>query len=156
MAESIPRYTSTAEGFRDAKELAALRPVRENTPRSRKPRVLREVTSGIVCFCGERFGEAEALEFMLHLRAEVGEVLAWREHVLGSRRIANMTPAEIEQQRARKRAENMTPEQLERKNALKRAAAQRRRSDPEYRERENARHRDCRARKKAAREAAAQ
>ena len=40
--------------------------------RSRSRSALREVTSGIICFCGEQFSETQALEFMLHLRAEVG------------------------------------------------------------------------------------
>lgn len=47
----------------------------DGAPRAgpRKPRsapVLREVTSGIVCFCGEQFTEAQAIEFMRHLREE--------------------------------------------------------------------------------------
>ena len=82
---SVPRYTSRAEGFRTAEEIEALRPIAE--PKPRAPRkagnpALRQVTNGIVCFCGERFGESQALEFMLHLRAEVGEVLEWRERKL--------------------------------------------------------------------------
>lgn len=39
MSDSIPRYTSTAEGFRDAKEIAALRPMAE--PKPRAPRKAR-------------------------------------------------------------------------------------------------------------------
>lgn len=80
MTGSIPRYTSTADGFRTAEEIAALRPVAPARPRSpREKTEKREVTSGIVCFCGERFSEDRALEFMLHLCAEAGNVLRWYE-----------------------------------------------------------------------------
>src|SRR6266705_1062633 len=76
------RHTSSPERTLEQRDLESLRPARENAPRPRKPSVLREVTNGIVCFCGERFGESQALEFMLHLRAEVGEVLAEHEQKL--------------------------------------------------------------------------
>jgi hypothetical protein len=71
------RATSSAERTLDARDLAAMRPVVQpaRKPKTASRPALREVTSGIVCFCGERFGEAQALEFMLHLRAEVGEEL---------------------------------------------------------------------------------
>lgn len=74
---SKPVYTSKAEGFRLEAEIEALRPI--PTPKPRKPRsasALREVTSGIVCFCGERFWEGEGENFLRHLRDEVGEDLA--------------------------------------------------------------------------------
>lgn len=55
-----------------------MRPMAEPKPRAARKGAgpaLRQVTNGIVCFCGERFGESQALEFMLHLRAEYGEEL---------------------------------------------------------------------------------
>jgi len=75
MAE-LPRHVSA---------LSPLDEAIDGTPKSkpRRPRsapVLREVISGIVCFCGERFSEGQALEFMLHLRAEVGDTLSWAAH----------------------------------------------------------------------------
>jgi hypothetical protein len=61
------------------------------------PEAVREVTGGIVCFCGKRFGEDEALELMLHLRAEYGEELARaeriREYWRGADRKRNADPA---------------------------------------------------------------
>lgn len=69
--------TSSSTRTLGTRDLMALRPARESPRRQRArakgPR--REVTSGIACFCGERFAESQALEFMLHLRAEVGDEL---------------------------------------------------------------------------------
>lgn len=162
---SIPRYTSKAEGFRTAEEIEAMRPMAE--PRPRAPRKapnpgLRQVTSGIVCFCGERFGEHQALEFMLHLRAEVGEDLAALERRRArdrERRRENRTDpvrreleaAYMREWRARKLAD---PEYREYRREQKNTARRKLRADPEYRERENAADRERRARKKAEREAA--
>ena len=73
------RRTSSPERTLTQRELAAMRPAVE-TPRRQSRRVapLREITSGVICFCcGERFGEAQALDFMLHLRAKFGETLSW-------------------------------------------------------------------------------
>ena len=78
-SRSTPVYTSKAEGFRPAEEIAALRPARENAPKQRAKPILREVTNGIVCYCGQRFSEGQALDFMLHLRSEVGNDLAYLE-----------------------------------------------------------------------------
>lgn len=127
----------------DERDLAAMRPAKENTRRPRKPSVLREVTSGIVCFCGERFGEHQALEFMLHLRAEVGETLSWVER---KRRLMR------EQSRARRATEEGRARQNEyRRNYMlslkanyperfeaKAVALRERRATPEYRSRLNA------------------
>lgn len=121
--------TSSAERTLDQRDLSSLRPARENAPRPRKPSVLREVTTGIVCFCGERFGEHQALEFMLHLRAEVGEVLDWRERTLTRKR-------ELQRQM---RAD---PERWERELVKAREYWQRRHADPQYRERELAKGRE--------------
>ena len=72
------RRTSGPERTLTQRELAAMRPAVE-TPRRQPRRVASrsEVTSGIICECGERFSEAQALEFMRHLRAEFGEILNW-------------------------------------------------------------------------------
>ena len=78
------RAVSSAERTLDARTLAAMRSVAQRKGRQRRAdpqSLVREVTSGIVCFCGERFSEDRALEFMLHLRAEYGEVLEWQEKV---------------------------------------------------------------------------
>lgn len=77
----------------DQREMARLRPAKKNAPRPRAKPILREVTSGIVCFCEERFGEHQALEFMLHLRAEIGADLAKLERQRTTkRRWANAHP----------------------------------------------------------------
>lgn len=127
---SRPVYTSKAEGFRTAEEIEAMRPVAAPKPRApgtaSNPR-LRQVTNGIACFCGERFGEHQALEFMLHLRAEVGDVLKWREHTLSRERIKN-------------RERNKDPEYRRRKRESQRE----RMKDPEYRERQLERMREYR------------
>jgi hypothetical protein len=173
VSESVPRYTSTAEGFRDAKELARLRPVKANAPRPRKPAGKPAVVaSGIVCFCGERFSEAQSLEFMKHLRAEVGRDLAlvnrrrayyreWmkeyskrpgvRERATERERERIATDPEYRERRhaaARERSRN--PEVRARANERKR---ERIATDPEYRDRVYAQNRASAARKKAEREA---
>lgn len=79
------------------------------------------VTSGIVCFCGERFSEDQALEFMKHLRAELGRDLAilerqrkrWRE------RYAADPEKFREKQRARSSRSRADPEK--RRRAAERA-----------------------------------
>jgi hypothetical protein len=166
--------TSSSTRTLDERDLSSLRPAKENAPRPRKPTVLREVTNGIVCFCGERFGESESLEFMLHLRAEVGEVLDWRERYRERERERHQKawrdpeyrerqsrrkqqyaadPAYRERERERQRERNRKrwadPEYREAMNARSREL----RADPEYRERYNAQTRERRARKKAEREA---
>jgi hypothetical protein len=131
---SKPVYTSTAEGFRDAKEIAGLRAIPEARPRApRKAPVKRAVSSGIVCFCGERFAESQALEFMLHLRAEVGEVLEWRERFLTQNRLAVRRYRDENIERVR--------EQRERQSRLS--------QDPEWRKRKAEAERQRYARKKA-------
>lgn len=154
--------TSSSERTLDERELSSLRPAKQNAPRPRKPTVLREVTKGIACFCGERFGEHQALEFMLHLRAEVGDDLAYLEGIRSYRKARweqiRQNPQRAAQERARvaesARRRRSDPEARERENARRRS---RRRSDPEYRERQNARVRAAdrrrRARKKSEREA---
>ena len=88
MTDSKLRRTSGPERTLTQRELAAMRPAAA-VARRRQPSgipALREVTSGIVCFCGERFGENQALEFMLHLRKEVGEDLAQLESYRAAQR----------------------------------------------------------------------
>jgi hypothetical protein len=186
MAESIPRYTSTADGFRTADEIAALRPVKANAPRPRKASAQRAmVSTGIVCFCSERFSESQALEFMKHLRAEVGDDLAVLERKRQSERRRTREylkrkaedPEWREQSRARRRARerrrNENPEYHERQKERKRIEQARKRAnpdlrasvnqqrreawaaDPELRERRLAWQREYRVRKKAEREAQA-
>ena len=147
---SRPVYTSTADGFRTAEEIAALRPMAEPKPRApRKTTAKPSVSSGIVCFCGVRFSEAQSLEFMLHLRAEVGEDLAVLERLRDRRRKDSrrryadpVIGARIREQMAEYRR---TPEQLARKAEYDR----RRREDPAIRERKREQGRQYRSRKKA-------
>lgn len=172
MTDSELRGVSSAERTLDARELASWRPaIPKAAPRSRKPSVLREVTNGIVCFCGERFGESQALEFMLHLRAEVGEDLDrvdrrrrrdrerqgeryasdpdYRDQKNAYRRswvAAHPEFRERDNQRKRERRQAMTPEQ--RKHDNERRAANRRKQhayDPEAAERLREYHRRYRA-----------
>jgi len=105
--------------------------------RPRKPRsapVLREVTSGIVCFCGERFGESQALEFMLHLRAELGETLKWVAERKQYQRERQLRPARREYMRTyqreyqRSRRANLTTEQRAKELERNREADRRRRA----------------------------
>jgi hypothetical protein len=157
---SVPRYTSKAEGFRTAEEIAAMRPVAAPKPRALRKAGnpgLRQVTNGIVCFCGERFGEAQSLEFMLHLRAEVGEHLARAERLRAySRNYHKEHSTDPEWRKARSVRETARaaarkatdPEWAERRRA------QQRESDRRHREERNARRRERRAREKAEREAA--
>jgi len=159
MAGSTPVHTSKAEGFRSAEEIAALRPMIESAPRPRKPTVLREVTNGIVCFCGERFGEAEALEFMLHLRAEYGEDLvklerarAWHREYMRNRRATD--PEFAERVRAQGRVSHQRrmadPETRARVNERANARFKERcATDPEYRERAKEQRRETKRRLRA-------
>ena len=89
---------SSSERTLDARALASLRPARENAPKQQAKPVVHAVTNGIVCYCGRRFGEADALKFMLHLKAEVGDDLTHLEQ----RRAA----AREQQQRWRSDPEN--------------------------------------------------
>lgn len=104
-AESTPVYTSTAEGFRDEKFINSLRRPAEPKPRApRKAPVKRVASSEIMCFCGERFQLSQAREFMIHLRAEVGEDLAtlerWRKGSRESqRRLRREDPGYVARQR---------------------------------------------------------
>lgn len=134
---STPVYTSTAEGFRDAKEIAGLRAIPEARPRApRKQAEKRVVSSGMVCFCGERFSEAQALEFMKHLRAEVGGELAVLERVRAAHRVANMSAEQRNRKRSGDRIENMSSERITRKRERNREHFRDRYADdPEYRER---------------------
>jgi hypothetical protein len=79
------RAVSSAERTLDPRTLAAMRSASQRKAAQRRmaQSPAPEVTSGIVCFCGERYAEDQALEFMLHLRAEYGEVLEWQEKVRG-------------------------------------------------------------------------
>ena len=141
MNGSVLRGTSSATRTMDQREIAALRPAAAPPARPRKaPAPARQVTSGIACFCGERFAETEALAFMLHLRAEVGDDLARLER----RRARNR---EYERERRK------DPEWRERRNerrkdpeyrARERANERERRKDPEYRARMNERERERR------------
>ena len=119
--------------------------------------VRNEVTNGIVCFCGERFGEPQALEFMLHLRAEYGEVLEWRERQRAIRRKYAIKPEVREQRNALLRQQYRDdPEYRARKDERNRQYKRdRRATDPEYRARERQRDRERKARKKVEREAGA-
>lgn len=162
-ATSRPVYTSKADGFRTAEEIAAMRPITE--PKPRAPRkaaspALRQVTNGIVCFCGERFGEHQALEFMLHLRAEVGDLADYRERRRRPGRVAAMSPERIETRRERDRRNRererirMAEDPAYRERVMERrrrdTARKRQRyaTDPEYRAHELERDRVKRARKK--------
>ncbi len=131
------RGTSSAGRTLDQRDLASLRPQIAPKPKPRRAApVLREVTSGIVCFCGQRFGESEALEFMLHLRAEVGEVLNWQKRIRTRDRV----------RWARRKAD---PENRARLNEQARASRARRMADPEYRARLKEQDRARRARRRA-------
>lgn len=175
---SRPVYTSKAEGFRTAEEIAAMRPIADPKPRApRKPGnpALRQVTNGIACFCGERFGESQALEFMLHLRAEVGGELAWaadkrrrmresyhryiRQPESHERRLQyeaerRQRPSRRERKREYDRKRAADPVIRERRLKQKREYEAKRRQDPARRERQREYERQYRARKKAGREAA--
>jgi hypothetical protein len=150
---STPVYTSTADGYRDAKEIAALRPVAPAKPRApRKRSAPISVSTGIVCFCGERFSEAQSLEFMKHLRAEYGEVLEWRERTLTRGREAHRTryaDAEYRERANARRRERWASDP----SLLEKQRASRKPITPEQRDRHNARGRERRARQKAEREA---
>ena len=170
---SEPVWTSTADGHRDKREIAGLRVIPQPKPRApRKAPVKRDITTEITCFCGERFQLAQAKEFMLHLRAEVGEVLDWKENLRKSQRASHKRYREkpeirerskqwqreyrgkpqirerIAEQRREREAVN--PELRERKRARDRL----RYSTPEYRERRREYDRARYARMKAEREAA--
>lgn len=58
-----------------------------------------------------------------------------------SKRVADMTPEQLERKRSRDRAENMTPEQLERKRSRCRIAGRKENMTPEQLERARARYR---------------
>lgn len=111
----------------------------------------------MVCFCGERFGQSEAIEFMLHVRAEVGERVATLERRRDRSRAANaryrQQPEAQERRNEYFREYHQRPEvklreqERERGRAAYRAARKRERraNDPEYRERVNAQLRAWRA-----------
>jgi hypothetical protein len=144
--------TSSAERTLDQRDLAAMRP--QAAPRTRKPRsapVLREVTSGIVCFCGERFGEHQALEFMLHLRAEVGGVLSWANHQKDRIRInskkqyeSQMADPAKHEHLKRRRRENAQRFRERHREEINERVRVKRVEDPEWAERERARKRNSR------------
>lgn len=161
--------TSSSTRTLDQRDLAALRPMPAPRPRaSRKQPERRAVANGIVCFCGERFAESQALEFMLHLRAEVGEVLMWRDRQRAYFLKRNKRPETYEyireyvrrpEVRERRRAYLQRPEVAERRRERQRGynhqwRMQRQQEDPEWRERENAKARERYARRKAEREKA--
>lgn len=151
--------TSSSTRTLDQRDLAALRPMPAPRPRApRKATEKRVVSSGIVCFCGERFAESQALEFMLHLRAEVGSDLKVaeslrRRHREERRRIsADPERAARRRERDRKRQARLMedPEYRARQRAIQNAA----RADPEIRKRRAEAERDRKRRKKAEREGA--
>ena len=121
---------SSSDRTLDARDLASLRPARANTPRKKAKPVRREVTSGIVCFCGERFSEDRAL------RAEVGEVLEWREKILARAR------GGAAKQRERMRSD---PALRAKRNERERRRYAERMADPELRGKRNERDRQRRA-----------
>lgn len=134
VAASELRATSSRARTLDQRDLAALRPARENAPRQRKPAVLREVTSGIVCFCGERFGESQALEFMLHLRGEVGADLEILERRRQRDRDLKQRHGADPEYRARQNASHRERYATDSEYRLRIVERQRRRrADPEYR-----------------------
>jgi hypothetical protein len=158
MAGSRLVGTSSAERTLDQRDLSSLRPARENAPRPRKPTVLREVTNGVVCLpehggkpCGRRFGEHQALDFMLHLRAEVGEDLTvlerWRERQRKQRNRRYATDPEVRRKKSeRERARyHNDPDYRERVLAQQRT----RKLTPEQRAAKTEYQRQYRARKKA-------
>jgi len=96
----------------DSRDLAAMRPQvsprrARRVPRPAPPALppASEIVGGVVCFCGERFAETQALEFMRHLRAEVQadmEVLArFRETRRKSEAAPKRRAAKAQQQRVK-------------------------------------------------------
>lgn len=124
---SVLRGTYSDKRSLGPRDLAALRPA---SPRPRRPRgpaaPAPETGHGIACFCGERFGEGQALDFMLHLRAEVGEDLRLLRNVRRWRAATASRP----EYRARQAA----------------AARERRATDPEWRDERNRKGREYKAR----------
>lgn len=152
MNEARLVHSTSADRTRDAEEIASLRPVTvAKGPRSRPARRPTEVANGIVCFCGQRFTEAQALAFMLHLRAEVGEVLEWRAEVRRrgreyQRNRRATDPDWVEQKKANDRARYQDPEVAEHAKAAARERYRQLAQDPEWREQKNQRHRTPEAR----------
>lgn len=169
MTGSVLRGTSSTTRTMDEREMATLRPAVAAPKRPRKPPVKREVTNGIVCFCGERFAESQALEFMLHLRAEYGEVLDWRERRREAVAKYNRRPDIRTRQNEYNRIRRKDPEIRDRLNDQARQRRQepsvkaarteylrrKRDEDPRFREQRREIQRRYRARKRAEREAAA-
>jgi hypothetical protein len=154
------RGTSSATRTLTARELAAMRP--GAVPKERAPRRPREapgIERSIACFCGEVFAEGQAVEFMLHLRAEVGDDLRLLAKVRQWRRNTTSRPeyrARARAARARKLADPAVREERNRRERERRAAdpghAERRReyersraADPGYRGRRNERAAAARA-----------
>lgn len=89
---SVLRGTSSSTRTLTARDLAAMRPDRTGARQRRPAERAREASAavrGVVCLCGRPFGEDEAVEFMLHLRAEVGadlrllaKVRQWRRRTV--------------------------------------------------------------------------
>ena len=154
---SVLRGTSSTSRTLCQRELAALRPAVPGPARPRKaPVPAAQVTSGIACFCGERFALAQALEFMIHLRAEVGADLArlerQREYYRERDRERRKDPEWRERERERDRERWKDPEWRARKRERDREL----RKDPEYRARMNEYQRERRrAKREAAQRAAA-
>lgn len=154
MTGSVLRGTSSTTRTMDEREMAALRPAVAAPKRPRKPPVKREVTNGIVCFCGERFAESQALEFMIHLRAEVGADLAvlqrrreyHSDYYRERRKDPEYRARESEQQRERRK----DPGYRARQRESNRASRRERMKDPEYRARQNELARRRKAKRAAA------
>jgi hypothetical protein len=163
MSESELRGVSSPERTIGVQELASWRPAKESPKPERqtaKP-TFRAVTTGIACFCGERFGESQALEFMLHLRAEVGENLAQLERFRDSHRRASRKYAEkpetkqyrrewakshkgdVSAYQEKYRASPKGRQKVKRRNQLER---KRRRTDQEWRDEQNRKARERKTR----------
>lgn len=140
-------------------DLAAMRPSLPPRPRKARakmpPRVsapAEPVTVSVRCFCGQVFEQADAVEFMRHLRDEVGDSLEELARIKRWRRTTTSSPEYRERANTRKRerrsaepgfAEKLNAAQRERRKQPQAQAARReyeagKRADPQWRERRNA------------------
>jgi hypothetical protein len=130
---SVLRGHSSGVRTLDAADLAAMRPQAPPRRRSRSrtaapaappvPRASETVAAGVMCFCGQRFGPDQAVEFMIHLRAEVGEDLRQLDRFRENRRRSESTPARKAAKAAQAREKYAASEEY---RARRRAAARER------------------------------
>jgi len=140
-------------------DLAAMRPALPPRPRKARAKMPQRVsapaepvTVSVQCFCGRVFEQADAVEFMRHLREEVGDSLEELARIRRWRKATTSSPEYRQRSAARKRERRATePGFAERLNAAQRERRQRpevkaarreyeasRRADPQWRERRNA------------------